>query len=156
MVANRLSALIPPLDKQRYDKIEQLIEETLLGGTVNEAIIANAARGVLKAVKLLEDYQGAPEWRRFGWGNCLVRLDGKMYYIGELRCEKGDFDKHPFYAYEVVGVKKFKLKRKVDVNSGWDCDAQITWNGIKKMQLLKGQLYLRMPYKYVNELLNKD
>ena len=155
MVMNRLSALIPPLDSQKYDTINKLVEEMLLEGTVNQAIIANAARGVLKAVKCLEDYQKTKEWDTFSWGGCLVKLEGKMYYIGRLRHEKEDFDKHPYCAYEVVGVKKLKLKRKVDVSSDWDCDSKITWHGTKSMQLVKGLRFVGVSYKHINELLNR-
>lgn len=155
MAMNRLSALLPELNSDRYEQVDKQITKMLAEGTMNEAIIANAARRTLKAVKLLEDYQKSEEWSKFGWGERLVKLDGKLYFIGELRYTEEDFDKAPFAAYEVIGIKKLKLKRRVNVYSGWQSDVTITWQGVKTMQLVKGRIFLEMPYSYVNEMLNK-
>ena len=154
MEENKLSDLLPPVDKPRYNEIKILIEEMLSTGTVNQAIIANAAKRKLKAVKLLQDYQRSDEWKMFGWGSSLVKLDGKMFFIGKLRTNEEDFDEYPFEAYEVVGVKKLKFKRKVDVSNPWERDVLITWAGLKSMQLIK-RVYISTPLSHATAQLNK-
>jgi len=151
---NRLNKIMPEFDEKRYTSVMKLIEDLLRDGTVDEAIIANAAKMMLKRVKLLQDYQVSPEWDVSGWGDCLVELDGVMYFIGKLRHEKEDFEVCPFVGYEVVGKTKLKLKRKSDVTCDYYSDVRITWQGVKKMKKMM-KVHLKMPCQTINDALSQ-
>ena len=120
-------------------------------GTMDEAIIANTAKLTLERVKLLQEYQESNEWRRYGWGKCLVELNGKVYLLGVLRNEKDDFEMYPFVGYEVEGKTKLKLKRRVDINDEYTSDTIITWEDVKNMKRVGRGVWFKMPYQTVNE-----
>lgn len=136
MIRNRINALLPNIGVHEYSTIQNRIGE-LKNGSLSDYIIAQAASILLSEIKILENYQKSPEWQKFYWGNRVVRLEGKLYYIGELRYKETDFKDYPFFAYEIVGKRKFRLKKKrsyIDNSDERTCDARITWHGVTIMQ----------------------
>lgn len=147
---NRIGGFLPTIDNKRYESIQKRINEMLDNGSLNDCIIANAARVKLESTKKLQDYQDSPEWEKFWWGKKLVRLDGTLYYIGELRHEYEDFDKYPFAGYEVIGKVKLRLKRKSNPGIDGHADTKITWHGVKNMELVKSGFRIQESYKQIN------
>lgn len=150
-IHNNLNYYLPDVTNI-YEDIQKQIDDMISTGTIADCIIAKAASDTLKNVKLLNDYQRSENyWGRFGWGNILIRLNDKLYYITKLRTDEHDFDEYPFFGYEVIGSKKLRFKRKVDnFSHEYNACIKITWRGLDEAKYVKSKFKVIETIKQIN------